>query len=134
MSGLDQNVPFRQGRIAFQPCLDRLHGLFREADAFLVHLAAEFHHRMKALPGHALGPFEPRVHIHSLGAIPVLFQNALCFDTSASLPRIVFAVRGGVIQKLDGLADGVGEFDPSFEKLGASATAFRAVVDLDLQA
>lgn len=81
-----------------------------------------------AFPSHALCPFQQGVHIHQLGAIPMRLQNA-----PAAFDRIVFAVIGRVVQQVDGFADRVGEVHQAREELGPHPTAFRAIIDLELE-
>lgn len=56
----------------------------------------------------------------------------LLLNAPAALNRIIFAVIGRVVKQLNRLSSAVGKRDHPIEKLGANATAFRAIIDLEL--
>ena len=74
-------------------------------------------------------PGEHGLRIYQRGAIPVKFENS-----PAPLDRVVLAVIGRVVKQMEGFADLAGQPGHALEELGSHATAFRAVVDLDLEA
>src|SRR6266446_5041680 len=99
-----------------------------EGDALVVHFAAQLDNRMQPLPGHLFGPLQHRLRIDQLRPIPLQLS-----DAPATLNRIIFAVVRGVIHQLDWLMNGVGKLYHTMQKLGASATALRTVVHVDLE-
>ena len=98
-----------------------LHGFFGQANPFFVGAIKEFDKRLDALPSHAACPAQHCLHINQLRTIPVLLQN-----TPATLNRVVFAVVWRVVQELDGLANMVGKFHHTLEKLGALSAVLGA--------
>jgi len=58
----------------------------------------------------------------------MLLQNA-----PAAFDRIVFAVIGRGVRQVDGFADGVGDVHQALEEPGPHPTAFRAIIDLELE-
>ena len=88
----------------------------------------EFDDRLDAFLGHGTGPLQHGLHVDQLRPVPVLLQ-----DSPAAFDRIVFAVIRGVVEQLDGRADGVRKVDQAMEKLGASPMAFWAIVSFDLE-
>lgn len=113
--------------MAFQAALNFPHRFLAQRYSFLIHLTAQRHYRMDALPGHTFGPFQHRLHIDQLRPIPVHLQNA-----PAPLNRIIFAVVGRVIQSLNGLANVVRKLHHAMQKLRTHTTAFRPIVHFDL--
>jgi len=105
-----------------------LHSGFGQGNTLSVDLGGQLHDRMQPLPSHRFGPRQHGVDIDQLGTVPMLFQNA-----PAALDRVVFAVVGRIVQELDRLADVVGEFDHSLEKLRALAITFRTIIGFDLE-
>src|SRR4051812_12696804 len=124
---VNQYVPFGQKWIAFQACFHRPHRHLAQRHAFCIDCAAELDNRLQPFPRHPLGPFQHRLHIDQLGAIPMQLHNS-----PTAFNRIVLAVIGRVIQQLERLADGIGKLHHAMEKLRPHTAAFRAVVHFDL--
>ena len=93
----------------------------------MVNRLAEVDHRLYPFPSHAFCPFQHGFGSHQLGAISVLLQNA-----PAAFNRIVLAVVRRIVKQLDAFAGVIGEIHEALKELRTYATAFRAIVDLDL--
>src|SRR6516165_6008396 len=122
-----QHIPLGQLRMAFQAALDPLHGFFAQRNALLIDRAAQRHNRMDALPRHTLGPCQPGLAIVSLRPLPGQFHK-----TPTPFNGMVCAVRGRVLQPVDGVAHLVGTRHHAREQWRAHPAAGRAVGPFEL--
>src|SRR4030095_880986 len=125
---MDPNVVLGQCRMALQACFNRRHRRLTERNAFLVDFVAELDAWMQSLPGHPLGPLQPRLCIDQLRPLPLQFH-----DTPAPLDGLICAVVRRIIQQLHRLVKGVGELHHTREQLCAPATALRTIVHVALE-
>jgi hypothetical protein len=83
---------------------------------------------MCSLPSHGAGKLEHRLDRIQQGPIPVLLQNP-----PAPLDRVVFTVIGRILGQADSEVKALGKLQQTVHKLGASAVALRAVIQVDDQ-
>ena len=124
---MNEDIPFGEKRIAFQACFHCLPRSLAQRHPFCVDFAAEFDHGFEPFPRHTLGPREHSFDIVQLGPVPMQFQNS-----PTALNWVVLAVIRGVVEQLDGFADGIDQLHHARQKLGPHAAALRAVVHFEL--
>ena len=92
-----------------------------------VDFAAEVDHGFETFARHPVGPREHSFDLVQLGSVPRQFQHS-----PTALNWSVLAVRQGVVEQLEGFADGIDQLHHARQKLGPHAAALRAVVHFEL--
>src|SRR5207245_3977964 len=124
---VDHHVVLGECQITLQSGCNRLHRRLPKRDTLCIRFTAQCDDRTHPLPGHVLGPLQPRLGIGELRPIPLQLQAA-----PTPLNRILVTMVRRIIQQLHRLVHGVSKWHPAREHLRPSATALRPMVHGEL--